>query len=138
MFYFYVTLAVAVFAFAINNKKQLKSLIDYFGGFGIAITSVANIIIIFGLIVMFITSYQEDVDAWLLVLQFVVSICTIVYILKPFTCDEKDKSDLPDNTDDNMRTGNRVRRTKRTMVHDGVRNSRLRDGGSVYHWRAGK
>lgn len=138
MFYFYVTLAVAIFAFALNTKKQLKSSVEYFGGFGIAITYVSNIIATFGLVVMFISSCKEGIDAWLLVLQFAISICVIIYILKPFTCDEEDKSDLSDNTDDNMRSRNCVRRSKRTMVHDGVRNRRMRDGSCVYHWRAGK
>lgn len=138
MFYFYVTLAVAILAFALNNKKQLKSSVEHFGGFGIAMTYMSNIIAMFGLVVIFISSYQEGIDAWLLVLQFVISICTIVYILKPFTCDEEDKSNLSDNTDYNMRSRDHRRRSKRTMVHDGVRNRRMRDGSSVYHWRAGK
>lgn len=138
MFYFYVVLAVAIFAFALNNKKQLKSLVEHFGEFGIAITCISNILIMFGLIVIFIASYQEGVDAWLLVLQFAISICIIVYILKPFTYDEEDKSNLSDNTDDNMRSRDHRWRSKRTMVHDGIRNRRMRDGSSVYHWRAGK
>lgn len=138
MFYFYVALAVAIFAFALNNKKQLKSLVEHFGEFGIAITCISNILIMFGLIVIFIASCQEDVDACLLVLQFTISICVIIYILKPFTYDEEDKSNLSDNTDDNMRSRDHRWRSKRTMVHDGVRNRRLRDGDSVYHWRAGK
>lgn len=138
MFYFYVALAVSIFALAFNNKKQLKSFVDHFGGFGIGITYVANIIIILGLIVMFIASYKEGIDAWLLVLQFAILICIIVYILKPFTYDEEDKSNLSDNTDDNMRSRDHRWRSKRTMVHDGVRNRRMRDGSSVYHWRAGK
>lgn len=138
MFYFYVTLAIAVLAFALNNKKQLKSSVEQFGGFGIAMTYITNIIAMLGLIVIFIASYKEGIDAWLLVLQFAISICVIIYILKPFTYDEEDKSDLSDNTDDNMRSRNHRWRSKRTMVHNGVRNRRMRDGSSVYHWRAGK
>lgn len=138
MFYFYVTLAIAVLAFALNNKKQLKSSVEQFGGFGIAMTYITNIIAMLGLIVIFIASYKEGIDAWLLVLQFAISICVIIYILKPFTYDEEDKSDLSDNTDDNMRSRDHRWRSKRTMVHNGVRNRRMRDGSSVYHWRAGK
>ena len=138
MFYFYVTLAVAIFAFALNTKKQLKSSVEYFGGFGIAITYVSNIIATFGLVVMFISSCKEGIDAWLLVLQFAISICVIIYILKPLTYDEEDKSNLSDNTDDNMRSRDHRWRSKRTMVRDGVWNRRMRDGSSVYHWRAGK
>lgn len=136
MAYFYISLLFVAIAFLVNNKKIFSSFVQCFGGFAFAITGLVNFGLIVTYFVLMLYTCEAKIDPWLLVLQFVASVCAIIYIFKLFKSDEEDKSDLFDRADDHMRSGNSVRRSKRTMVHGRIRDRRLRDGSRVYHWRA--
>lgn len=134
--YFYISLIFVAIAFFMNNRKFFYSFVRCCEGLAFAITGLVDFGLMVGFVVLLLYTNEAEINPWLFALQMTLSVVSVIYILIPFKNYEENKPSLSDHTDDNMRIGNRVRRSKRTMVHGGIRDRGLRDGRGVYHWRA--